>query len=98
MNGAVGHYNRQADYSDKLGAFKVTDILLWETDENDIGGWNDGSSFPDEPITMRHGGKGLTIGCFGGSVEFITYVNYWKEEALPVKNRLWCAPDTTDGH
>ena len=98
MNGAVGHYNRQADYSDKLGAFKVTDILLWETDENDIGGWNDGSSFPDEPITMRHGGKGLTVGCFGGSVEFITYVNYWKEEALPVKNRLWCAPDTTDGH
>jgi prepilin-type N-terminal cleavage/methylation domain-containing protein len=98
MNGAVGHYNRQTDYSDKLGAFKATDILLWEADEQDPLRFNDGASFPDEGVSKRHGGKGLTVGCFAGSVQFITYINYYKEEVLPVKNRLWCALDTTDGH
>ena len=97
MNGAVGHYSRLRDYSDKLNAFKSTDILLWEANEQDSGTFNDGASFPDEGVSRRHGGRGLTVGCFGGSVEFMTYVAYYKEEALLARNRLWCAPDTTDG-
>ena len=98
MNGAVGHYNRQTDYSDKLTAFRANDILFWEANEMDPGRFNDGASFPDEGVSKRHGGKGLNVGCFGGSVSFITYNEYYREEALPDRNRLWCAPDTKDGH
>ena len=97
MNGAVGRYSNVADFSDKLSAFRANDILLWEGIESDSGRFNDGASFPDEGVTLRHGGKGLTVGCFGGSVEFITYTNYYRELCIPEKNRLWCSPGKADG-
>jgi hypothetical protein len=97
MNGAVGHYNRAADYSDKLSAFKPNDVLLWEADEKRPSYFNDGSSFPDEGISKRHAGKGATVALFGGSVEFMSYAAYYREEAIPFRNRLWCAPDTING-
>jgi len=97
MNGAVGHYNALPDYADKLSAFKANDILFWEAIETDPNRFNDGSSLPREGVTLRHGGKGLTVGCFGGSVEFITYTNYYRELSIPTRNRLWCNPATANG-
>ena len=83
-NLVVNHYgglsgSLNATY--KLGQFRVDDILEWESDETvlDSGGapyyFNDFANFPDEGVSKRHG-KGATIGCFGGSAEQITHLNF----------------------
>src|SRR5262249_40702178 len=38
----------------KATAFKPTDMLFWETDENAPSYFNDGASQPDEGLTRRH--------------------------------------------
>ncbi len=97
MNGAVASYGRLKGRGHKLSAFKPDAILLWEADERFPDYFNDGASYADEGISERHG-KGGTVGLFGGSVEFIKYKKYYEIEADKAKNRLWCAPDTEDGH
>jgi len=103
MNSAVSGYGRLKGKGHKLAAFKPDCILLWEADERYPSFFNDGGSYPDEGISERHG-KGATVGLFGGSVEYIKYKKYYDialekdSGGKPVKNRLWCAPDTDDGH
>lgn len=97
MNGAATRYGRRKETSDKLSLFKSDAILLWEADERRYDYFNDGASYPDEGISERHG-KGGTVGLFGGSVEYISYKKYYEIERDRLKNRLWCASDTDDGH
>ncbi|HEV8379439.1 MAG TPA: type II secretion system protein [Tepidisphaeraceae bacterium] len=60
FNGSVNGYGRSSPVPFfKLTQFQNTDILIWELDEFWSGGaniYNDGSNFPPEGITARHGG------------------------------------------
>jgi prepilin-type N-terminal cleavage/methylation domain-containing protein len=96
MNGAVCSYSNKVKPF-RLEAFRISDaIILWEVDETRGGGyWNDGSSYPHEGITGRHGER-ATVGIIDGSVEPITQTDYY-EEANRRPGRLWCAPDSSDG-
>ncbi len=96
-NGAIDDYARHQDFSYKLSDFNPNCIMQWETEESRSSFFNDGSSRPDEGISKRHGGKGATVGLFSGSVEFMTYKEYYQEEAIPGKNRIWCAPGLAGG-
>lgn len=66
-----------------------------EADEDKVG-WNDGSSFPSEGLTRRHG-KGATLGFIDGHTEWWTQQRYYDVELLRTPGPLWCAPDTKDG-
>ena len=103
MNGSVNAYGgtptRPCPFF-KLTQFKNTDIILWELDEYSSGYdiYNDGSNFPPEGITARHGSRGTRdintvqgrlnskagaiVSTAGLSVEWITVTDYFKE-ALP---------------
>ncbi len=81
----------------RLTAFKMTDVLIWETDENIPNYFNDGGSSPDEGLSRRHA-FGATLGLFGGSVEYIKYKKYFDLEAAPNKSSVWCFPNSDDGH
>ena len=50
-------------------AFKATDMLFWETDENDPGYFNDGASDPSEGLTKRH-----AIGAIIGPLRFESWI------------------------
>lgn len=53
MNGAVvgfGYNGRSLAY--RVDQFMPGSIMLWETGKE---GWNDGSSFPEEGLNLRHG-------------------------------------------
>jgi prepilin-type N-terminal cleavage/methylation domain-containing protein len=94
--------------------FRPSDIILWEGDElTDT--FNDGANFPDQGISRRHGGGrakndpnnqkdatiGSIVGTFGGTVEYITIADFWKENTPKgVRSRTWCAPASIrpDGH
>jgi prepilin-type N-terminal cleavage/methylation domain-containing protein len=77
-NGAVSSYDRTTDKTHKLGQFKPTAILQWESDETIPITFNDGGNYPYEGFTRRHGGNPngdpeqdarsmATIGLFDGS-------------------------------
>ena len=77
-NGAIGRYDIFASKTRKLGQFKPTAILQWESDETSPISFNDGGNFPNEGFTRRHGGNpggdptqdtrsGVTVGMFDGS-------------------------------
>jgi len=62
LNGSVNGYGRSSPKVPffKLTQFKSSDIIVWELDEFWTGGaniYNDGSNFPPEGITSRHGGS-----------------------------------------
>lgn len=113
MNGAVNAFGRVI--GGRVPFFKVQQFkphawLLWELDEtyNTVNGgttiWNDGSNFPREGITARHGSKGLAnkkaaggiVTRFDGSVVWITMDQYeqdWKKtEATDIPGSLYCVP------
>ncbi|HEV8291576.1 MAG TPA: type II secretion system protein [Tepidisphaeraceae bacterium] len=100
LNGSVNGYGRSSPQVPffKLTQFKPTDIIIWELDEYWTGGaniYNDGSNFPPEGITSRHGSKGARdtntaagrnnsisgaiVSTAGQSVEWITVKDYFKE-------------------
>jgi prepilin-type N-terminal cleavage/methylation domain-containing protein len=99
LNGSVNGYGRTGPVPFfKLTQFKNTDIIVWELDEFWTGGaniFNDGSNFPPEGITARHGGKsakdtntaagransisGAIVSTAGMSVEWITVKDYFRE-------------------
>src|SRR5205085_8247235 len=101
MNGSVNGYGRTGPVPFfKLTQFKNTDIILWELDEYWTGNaniYNDGSNFPPEGITSRHGSRsardtntaggrqnsiaGAIVSTAGMSVEWITVKDYFKEAA-----------------
>ena len=109
FNGSINGFGAgpPVPYS-KLAKFKSSDIIIWELDEyfHTVGGgvniFNDGSNFPHEGISPRHGmrsakdtsttaGKnsnaGAIISCAGMSVEWITVKDYY---------RIADDPNTTD--
>ena len=97
MNGAANGYGRMSNSNTpvfyKVTKFKATSIVLWEAPDNEF--WNDGSSFPSERMTDRHG-RGASVGLFGGSVEWMIQKDF-EREALKQPGRLWCVPDSTNG-
>jgi len=101
MNGAVSGYGSFGERSYKLGAFKPSNLCLWEPD--DVLGtafvYNDASSFPDtrEGLGRRHGKIGGIVLAFGGHVVFIKYKDWTRLSAEPVANDLWCNPGKTPG-
>jgi prepilin-type N-terminal cleavage/methylation domain-containing protein len=63
--------------------FKSDAICFWEPQEERPGAtsavWNDGSSYPTEALTVRHGagdGDGACVGMFSGAAEWITRIEF----------------------
>ena len=48
-------------------------------------------------MTRMHN-KGTTVGLVSGGVEFMNTDAFYAEQALPTKNRLFCSPNTANGH
>lgn len=96
MNGAVGGFGRISPNSYKIPQFKQDSIILWQALETNPGDWNDGSSSPNEGITKLHT-QGTTVGIVDGHIEYIKTVKFYAEVNVPMKNRVWCNPGTTDG-
>ena len=87
--GEVGSTYKQSD-------FRATDMLFWETDENDPGYFNDGSSSPSEGFSKRHN-QGAIVGLIGGHVNFLKWPKYYQILADPGRNELWCYPGSFNG-
>jgi prepilin-type N-terminal cleavage/methylation domain-containing protein len=97
-------------------SYKITDprikansIVQWETDEKTPFYFNDGSSFPDEGISTRHG-KGATVGLVSGGTQRIRYADWYKTTmagpqgsrggTIPpqyLPNTLWYSPSSPNG-
>ncbi len=80
----------------KVSAFLPTDMLFWETDENDPGYFNDGASSPSEGFSRRHS-IGAIVGLIGGHVEYVKWKRYFQILADPNRNSLWCYPKSANG-
>jgi prepilin-type N-terminal cleavage/methylation domain-containing protein len=103
MNGAVINGTGSFDYTlgargktFKNSAFRATDMLFWETDENDPKFFNDACSDPTEGFSTRHS-KGAIVGLIGGHVQFLKWDKYWQMIADPNRNDLWCYPNSPSG-
>ncbi len=106
MNGAVSGYgglggNPPQERSHKLGAFKSSNLAMWEPDDvlGTVFVYNDASSFPDanEGLGRRHGKIGGIVLAFGGHVVFVKYKDWTRMSAETTANDLWCNPSTTPG-
>lgn len=109
MNGAVCGYGAVGHVDDPdqhmVPSWKITDwtraseqILFWEADESGTGAaWNDGGSKPFENRLAKRHGRGASIGCFDGHVEWMDRIDYLTESQRPGPNRLWCDPHSPDG-
>lgn len=93
MNGAVAGYGR-GDVAFTTSRFRAEALIIWEAEET---GWNDGSSYPFEGLTKRHG-KGASVTGIDGHAEFMSREEFDREAYRAGRGRLWCAPDTEDGH
>jgi prepilin-type N-terminal cleavage/methylation domain-containing protein len=94
MSGAVQGYGRSL-VGFQVHRFRLNSIIFWEANE-DSDGWNDGSSFPSEGMTRRHG-TGATVSLIDGSCQWLTHGEY-EEELNRRPGMLWCAPDAPDGY
>jgi prepilin-type N-terminal cleavage/methylation domain-containing protein len=95
QNGASCGYGK---YNPSLSVdlFQPDDIIFWEVDETEDGGWwNDGCSYPWEGITRRHK-EGAGVSCYDGHAEWIT-IDEYKEEQDREPGRLWCNPMKDNG-
>lgn len=97
MNGAVCGFGRVSPDSFKAPRFRPDAVIFWQALETNPGDFNDGSSSPDEGITKLHS-IGTTLGVIDGHIEYLKTLKFYAEVANPYKNRLWCAPDTVNGH
>jgi len=115
MNGAVQDYGARSP--NRITKFKVTHVLFWESGETNLMNngppFNDGSSYPGEWLTERHGtgwrvagggargSGGASIACPDGHTEWMSHKEYEKEErknpAVFGDNRFWCAPNLPRG-
>lgn len=88
-NGAVSSYNITNSQTHKLGQFKPTAILQWESDETSPITFNDGGNFPTEGFTRRHGGNRdgdptqdprsqVTVGLFDGSAKRMSALELYR--------------------
>jgi prepilin-type N-terminal cleavage/methylation domain-containing protein len=101
MNGAVIGYSWAYEHSHppaKLGQMLPGDCAFWETDETEPHYFNDGANFPPEGVSGRHTAGGVQT-AFDGSVSYIKLVQWYSEDMTnAVRNRLWCNPNSPDGH
>jgi prepilin-type N-terminal cleavage/methylation domain-containing protein len=105
MNGAVcGYSSSQVQVSWNSAKFKADDVIIWEVDMYNGGAGNDGSSYPYEPVTIRHN-KGMTVGCADSHAEMMNRKE-WQIQArtgqfatqMTGPTRFWCNPgNTVDG-
>ena len=99
MNGAVNGF-RSGFKSNappvKMSRMLPGDCLFWEADEREAFSFNDGSSWPVEPITRRHA-NGAAQAALDGSANHVRWDDWQNDLAVTTKNRLWCFPDTPDG-
>jgi prepilin-type N-terminal cleavage/methylation domain-containing protein/prepilin-type processing-associated H-X9-DG protein len=96
VSGAVTGFGRKLP-AYKTYQFRSDAMLMWEVDDfAPPNYYNDGSSYPSEKITRRHG-DGLTISFVDGHSEWIKYDDY-QIELLESPGRLWCNPGSTNGH
>ncbi len=96
MNGAVCGFGTVSPSSYKTTSFQPDAIIFWQALETNPGDFNDGSSAPSEGITKLHS-LGTTVGVADGHIEYLKTVNFYKEAAITVKNRLWCSPASANG-
>ena len=103
MNGAVIKGSGSFDWSSgalgltfKQSDFRPTDMLFWETDENNPDYFNDAASEPSEGFSHRHAG-GAILGLFDSHVQFIKWEKYYQLLADPNRNSLWCYPNSLNG-
>ena len=91
MNGAVQDYGN-SPAPNRITKFKVHHVIFWESGETTLMSngppFNDGSSYPGEWLTERHGmstrvmgggargSGGASIACFDGHVEYMTHKEY----------------------
>lgn len=94
MNGAVCSFHRE-NAGQRIHRFRADAIVFWEASENSDG-WNDGSSYPTEGMTRRHG-RGATVSLMDGSTQWLTHEEY-REQLRTSPGMLWCAPDSRNGH
>lgn len=106
MNGAVGSF--RPTVSHKVGEFIADAVIFWEPpdpeglDEDESGtnpageDWEDGSSSPDQGFSYRHG-NGVTLSYIDGHTEWVEYERYWQLVNTPIRNSLWCNPETEHG-
>ena len=90
MNGAVQDYG--APVPNRITKFKTHHVIFWESGETSLMNngppFNDGSSYPGEWLTERHGHStrvmgggargsgGASIACFDGHVEWMSHKEY----------------------
>jgi len=100
MNGALCAYSTSQKKTFRASVYRPDDIIFWQSNDENAGDWNDASSSPDEGIFKKHNG-GTTVGCIGGSVEFMLWrIFEAKQGKVPtnVRTRAWCNPLTPSGH
>lgn len=111
MNGAVCDYS--GGPPNRITKFQPRDVILWESGEtrlmNNGPPFNDGSSYPGEWLSERHGGRGrkagniaqgtglASTGFADGHIEMIYEKDYIAEATKPGRNRWWCAPNLPGG-
>jgi prepilin-type N-terminal cleavage/methylation domain-containing protein len=99
MNGAVRSYGSSgATY--RFDQMRSDSVIFWGAREN--GGWNDGSSFPNENqtgLSDRHG-SGAPVGVVDGSTRWVTHQQYsaWASSDRDGPTPLWCDPFSERGN
>jgi prepilin-type N-terminal cleavage/methylation domain-containing protein len=97
MNGAACGYGTASPSSYKVSRFRQDAVIFWQALETNPGDFNDGSSTPDEGITKLHS-IGTTVGIVDGHIEYMKTLKFYAEGKITTKNRVWCNPETANGH
>ena len=101
MNAAVSGYTNAVYPCFQLSRMPPDGVVFWEADGRYAWYFNDGANDPTEGVTMRHNNGGVAA-AFSGEVEYWKF-DAWHElsdqdPANQKKNRLWCYPNSPDGH
>lgn len=94
MNGSANGYGGSKPLLSEL--FVGEAIMFWEADEAQPFYYNDGSNFPHEGISLRHG-RGAHVAGINGNVEVLSQHEFARQLAMS-PGRLWNNPNTSNGH
>lgn len=101
MNGGVVGYSYAYEHrflAVKLERMLPGDCAFWETDETEPYYFNDGANYPPEGVSGRHAAGGIQA-AFDASASYIKLTQWYSEDLISAsRNRLWCFPNTPDGH
>jgi len=97
MNGAVVGFFAAIQPPVKLAQMQSGDCAFWETDETEPFYFNDGANYPQEGVSGRHQQGGVQA-LFDGSVSYVKLDNWYDDVASHNRNRLWCFPNSPNGH